>query len=233
MTKILVVTGGSRGIGKAIITRFIAEGWQTINLSRTNCDIDGVTNLNANLSDPNWSTRQGTALKELTRHATELCLVHNTSTFNRDNITSLTEESMRESFECNIISPLTLNKLLIPHMPSGSSIIYVGSTLSEIAVADRASYVISKHALVGMMRSTCQDLQGKGITTCCVCPGFVNTRMITDQIEKQILDEMVNAKVTAGRLIETTEIADLVFFSATNPVMNGSVLHANLGQITD
>jgi 3-oxoacyl-[acyl-carrier protein] reductase len=117
-------------------------------------------------------------------------------------------------------------------MNTRSSIIYVGSTLSEMAVAGRAAYVVSKHALVGMMRVTCQDLQGKGITTCCVCPGFVNTAMLTDQVERSVLDEVIKAKVTAGRLIDPAEIADLIYFCAEHPVINGSVLHANLGQIS-
>jgi 3-oxoacyl-[acyl-carrier protein] reductase len=232
MSKYLVITGGSRGIGKAVITRFLAEGWHAINLSRTACDIDGVTNLEVDLGNPEWPQQQHSTLRDLTRNAAQICLVHNASTYNKDDMKSLSAKDMRLSLEVNILSPLALNQLLLPQMSAGSSIIYVGSTLSEMAVAGRASYVMSKHALVGMMRATCQDLQGKGISTCCICPGFVNTNMLTSQADKAMLDQFIKSKVTAGRLIETAEIAELIYFSANNPVMNGSVLHANLGQIT-
>jgi NAD(P)-dependent dehydrogenase (short-subunit alcohol dehydrogenase family) len=232
MSKFVVVTGGSRGIGKAVITKFTHDGWQAINLSRTNCDIAGVINLNVDLYDAEWSTSKGDALIQLVKQASQICLVHNASTFNKDDITTLDAAEFRKTLEFNLISTQTLNTLLIPNMQRGSAIIYVGSTLSEMAVASRASYVISKHALVGMMRVTCQDLQGKGITTCCVCPGFVNTGMVTDHVEKTVLDQFIQSKVTAGRLIEPAEIAEFIYFCALNPVINGAVLHANLGQIS-
>ncbi len=231
MPNILVITGGSRGIGKDTISIFMESGWQAINLSRTPCDLSGVTNLNIDLSDPDWSSKQGGSLKELVQNADKITLVHNASSFTKDDIATIDENDFRQSLEFNLVSPLTLNKLLLPYMKSGSAIVYIGSTLSEMAVAGRAAYVISKHALVGMMRVTCQDLKGKGITTCCVCPGFVNTTMLTDQGDPAILNAFIKSKVTAGRLIEPSEIAALIYFAATNPVMNGSVLHANLGQI--
>lgn len=232
MTKYLVVTGGSRGIGKAVLAKFMAAGWHGINISRTPCKLDGVTNLSIDLGNPNWREEHGANIQQLTLDASEICLVHNASTFYQDSIKTLTDTDLRYSLDINLVSALSLTQLLLPNMKSGSSIIYVGSTLSEIAVANRASYVISKHALVGMMRVTCQDLQGQGITTCCICPGFVNTSMLTEQVDKTILDAIIKSKVTAGRLIEPKEIADLIHFCAFNPVMNGAVLHANLGQIS-
>ena len=57
---------------------------------------------------------------------------------------------------------------LLPLMPSGSSVLFVGSTLSEKAVKGAFSYVVSKHAQLGMMRATCQDLMGRGIHTALV-----------------------------------------------------------------
>ncbi len=118
----------------------------------------------------------------------------NASTFNRDNIQTLSTADFTASLNINLVATLALTQLLLPNMKKGSSIIYVGSTLSEMAVANRASYVISKHALVGMMRATCQDLQSTGINTCCICPGFVNTSMLTDQVEKSVLEQILKAK---------------------------------------
>ncbi|MEX2366607.1 MAG: SDR family oxidoreductase, partial [Pseudohongiellaceae bacterium] len=124
------------------------------------------------------------------------------------------------------------NQLLIPKMQSGSSIIYVGSTLSEKAVANTYSYVVSKHAMVGMMRSTCQDLAGRQIHTACICPGFTDTEMLRTHVgnDNEVLEAIASGS-TFGRLIKPEEIADTIWFSANNPVINGALIHANLGQV--
>lgn len=231
MKNILVITGGSRGIGKAAIELYLKNKWEIINISRSPCNIAGVRNFAIDLSKSGWIEVFQQDLQHAVQAADTISLVHNASIFLNDDVQTLTADSLREVLEFNIVSTQSLNTLFLPHMRAGSSIIYVGSTLSEIGVPGRASYVISKHALVGMMRATCQDLTGTNITTCCVCPGFVNTTMLTDQVDQEILNAVVKEKVSAGRLIEPEEIADLIYFCATHPVINGSVLHANLGQI--
>lgn len=231
MTKLLVITGGSRGIGKAAIELYMQNGWKAINISRSKCDIAGVTNFQIDLSKPDWTDKFRSQLTQVAQQAKEISLVHNASIFHSDNINTMAADRLREVLEFNLVSTQSLNTIFLPHMQPGSSIIYIGSTLSEIGVPNRASYVISKHATIGMMRATCQDLAGKEITTCCVCPGFVNTAMVTDQIDSKTLDALIKAKVSAGRMIEPNEIAELIYFCATHPIVNGSVQHANLGQI--
>ena len=117
-------------------------------------------------------------------------------------------------------------------MQSGSSIIYVGSTLSEKAVANSFSYVTSKHAIIGSMRATCQDLAGTNIHTACVCPGFTDTDMLRTHVgESEDILTAIAEGVTFQRLLKPEEIAKTLYFCATNPAINGSVIHANLGQI--
>lgn len=231
MTKYLIVTGGSAGIGEQTITAFVQNGWSAINISRSNCSVPHVENFNIDLVDPAWIAQHTDALRAAVKNAEVVCLVHNAAVFYSDSVADIAESEMRSVFEINVIAAMALNKIFLPHMPAGSAIIYIGSTLSEHAIANRASYVISKHAVVGLMRATCQDLARTGITTCCVCPGFVNTKMLTDAVAPDILAEVVQQHVTAGRLIEPEEIAEFIYFCATHPIVNGAVLHANLGQI--
>jgi NAD(P)-dependent dehydrogenase (short-subunit alcohol dehydrogenase family) len=116
-------------------------------------------------------------------------------------------------------------------MSRGSAIIYVGSTLSEKAVPGSFSYVTSKHAVVGLMRSTCQDLIDTGIHTACICPGFTDTEMLQNIIKNDpTILEAIKAINGGGRLIKPEEIAQTIYFAANNPVINGAILHANLGQ---
>ena len=92
------------------------------------------------------------------------------------------------------------------------------------------SYVVSKHAQVGMMRATCQDLAGTGIHTACVCPGFTDTEMLRDHVPVDAMDS-VRGMSAFNRLTEPGEIADALLWAASSPVINGSVIHANLGQV--
>lgn len=232
MASYLIITGGSRGIGKAAIELFKKDNWEVINISRTACDIPGVRNFNIDLCEPGAIQQHRAQLISAVTNADKICLVHNASLFKIDDIKTMSDDGFRETLECNLVSVSALNTIFIPSMRPGSAIIYIGSTLSEMARPERASYIITKHALIGMMRASCQDLAGMNITTCCICPGFVDTTMLTGQADKATIDAIIKSKVSAGRLIKPEEIASLIHYCATNPVVNGSVLHANLGQLT-
>ena len=99
-------------------------------------------------------------------------------------------------------------------------------------MAHFASYCTTKHALVGMMRSLCQDVSTQEIHTCMVCPGFTETEMLLKRAggKPEILTQLTDM-VKARRLIAPQEIADFIYYSSQTPVLNGSVLHANLGQV--
>ena len=228
----LIITGASRGIGHAIAQQFLREQWQVCNLARHECDISRVENILVDLSQQQWPHSIAAQLAKILEQRTQICLVHNAAAHDKDSIQSVSPERLRQIFEINLIAPLKLNQLILPFMKNNSSIIYIGSTLAEKAVKNAASYSISKHAAVGMMRATCQDLDNMGIHTCCVCPGFTDTQMMRQHIgEDPSVIQSIKEMVTARRFIEPEEIANIVYFCATNPVINGSVIHANLGQV--
>ena len=81
-----------------------------------------------------------------------------------------------------------------------------------------------------MMRSTCQDLAGQGIHTACVCPGFTDTEMLREHVPEDAMQAIASMS-TYDRLVHPNEIGNALLWAADNPVINGSVLHANLGQI--
>lgn len=227
----LVITGGSRGIGKATIELFLKHQWKVINLSRTPCEIKEVINIKTDLSDISSLPSIAPQLKDLLANASAICLVHNASFYQHDAIGSLSLSQFQQTLNVNVVAPAALNEILIPLMKPGSSILYIGTTLAEMAVPNAASYVVSKHALVGLMRSTYQDLADRSIRSLCICPGLVNTDMLHDTMNTETQNYLLQNVVIAKRLIEPKEIADVIYFSATNPVLNGIVLHANLGQV--
>lgn len=228
---LVVVTGASSGIGRAIATRFLLDGSVVVNVSRRPCPERGVENLSADLAEPGALDELAAPLGGWLADADRVCLVHNASVMRRDRIDALPSADLRSVLELNLVAPNGLNQLVVPHMRAGSSILYIGSTLAEKAVPGVASYVIAKHALAGMMRATCQDLAGRGIHTCMICPGFTDTEQTRGLIGG---DPGVLASITSlsafGRLIEPEEIAETVVFASRAPVLNGALIHANLGQ---
>lgn len=231
MSKYLILTGGSQGVGKAAITTFLQAGWTTFNLSRHECEVAGVNNIAIDLLSQTWDSIIRTELLPQLQHAKQICLVHNAAMFISDQVGAMQADALQKTFQLNVITPALLNNLLLPLMPKRSSIIYIGSTLSEKAVAGCASYISSKHAIVGLMKATCQDLAGQAIYTCCICPGVTDTQMLRERChhDDSILQQLKQLSVDE-RLIEPKEIAEVILFCANNPVINGTIIHANSGQ---
>ncbi len=224
---IALITGASRGIGLATAKRFLEQGYRVINLSRSRPPLTAVEHHEVDLSDSTWIGR----LELNLAYRSTLCLVHNASVMRKDSVRDAAAD-LTEVMQINLIAAQQLNERLLPHMAPGSSILYVGSTLSDKAVANTLSYSVSKHALLGLMRATCQDLAGSGIHSSAICPGFTDTEMLRSHLgHDQSILHSIEKGVSFGRLIKPEEIAETIWFCANNPVINGAVIHANLGQI--
>ncbi len=226
--KTAVVTGASAGIGSATAAAFKAAGYVVVGLSRRPapaCDVSVHVDLGA-------ADYESVLRNDLVPRVAEgvVVVVHNAGLLIKDDALAVAADDVRRVFELNVVAPTVINRLLAPKMLPGSSILYVGSTLSERAVKNTASYVVAKHALVGLMRATCQDAAPRGIHTACVCPGFVDTEMLHTHVA---VDDFGGLKDRSGhaRMIDPAEIARLLLSCAEQPVVDGAVIHANLGQI--
>lgn len=228
---IAIITGASAGIGEATARVFQEGGYEVVNLSRRSCTVNGVHNLPCDLADTDSVGDAIDALLSRISGLSEIALVHNASQMRKDTADNCADDNLRAVLETNVIAVNRLTRALLPGMGPGSSVLYVGSTLSEKAVPNSFSYVTSKHAQLGMMRSTCQDLMGSGVHTAMVCPGFTDTEMLRNHLgnDENVL-EQIAAMNSFGRLIEPEEIASVLLWAHRNPVINGAVLHANLGQ---
>ena len=228
--KNLVITGASSGIGQATASLFNTAGYNVINLSRRPCPDTEITSITCDLSQPNFSQEIAAQLKELLGETRETVMIHNAALLANDSVSTTDSNEFRRILEINLVAPNSLNQMLIPLMGKGSSILYVGSTLGEKAVPNSFSYVTSKHACIGMMRSTCQDLAGTGIHTACVNPGFTDTEMLRAHVPADVMPQIA-AMSAFERLIRPEEIAQTLLFAAQSPVLNGAVINANLGQV--
>lgn len=232
MDNCVVITGASKGIGLAAARRFLDAGFRVINLSRSDCPERRVAHIRVDMSKADWCDQYGAALQARVGEPDRLIVIHNAALLKNDSIQNVEPSFFQQVLQLNVIAPAQLNQLLLPHMKTASAILYLGSTLSEKSVPNCCSYVTSKHAVVGLMRSTCQDLAGSGIHTACICPGFTATEMLLEHVgQSEETLAAIASGVTFNRLISPEEIAEVLFFAANNPVLNGAVLHANLGQI--
>jgi 3-oxoacyl-[acyl-carrier protein] reductase len=229
--KTLVITGGSKGIGLATARLFAAEGYRVVNISRSPIALAGAVQLGIDIAEPDWAARHGEAVRAAVAGSETIALVHNAGLLTKDSVANVDAAALHRVLQVNVVACVQLDQLLLPLMGAGSSIVYVGSTLGEKAVAGACAYVVSKHALIGLMRATCQDLAGRGIHTACVCPGFTDTEMLRAHVGQasEVLEALAG-NVTFGRLIEPEEVARTIHFCALNAVINGAVIHANLGQ---
>ena len=236
--KYLIITGGSSGIGQEICTEFINAGYKVINLSRSRCPIEGVDNYSIDLFQKLDQIEIKTSIinKIFAENSqNEIHLIHCASNHYTDNIyDDEISSNLEQSFMINSINPSIITQSILPFMSDGSSVLFIGSTLSMKAVANQLSYCTSKHAQIGLMKGIVQDLINKGdkiIHSAVICPGFTDTKMFRKAVkDKKTTDDFIKGFVGIQRLIEPKEIASFVFNVSQSPILNGSVLDVCGGQ---
>lgn len=228
---LLIISGASKGIGYKTAEIFLNNGFEIVNISRNACLLAGVHNIKLDLINATEETIKKKLFEKMPQKR-RMILIHNSSVCYNDTLQNFKTTEWQDTLKLNVTVPALLTQWLFPHMLPRSAIVFVGSTLSEKAVGNTCSYTVSKHAVVGLMRAVCQDLAGQSIHTCCVCPGVTDTEMFRLRVDN---NAALLAKLTSlqsdNRLLQPQEIAEAIFMAATHPIFNGSVLHANGGQI--
>lgn len=228
---VTVVTGASAGIGRALCARLVADGHRVLGVSRRPCPVDGVVTIPADLGAADGVAACLPALCEAIGQAGTLHLVHNAGVMPEDSVDAFDPVVSERTMRVNVVAPAALTAGLRDRLGRGSGVVVVGSTLSEQGVPGRLSYVMSKHAALGLVRGLAQDLFGTGVHTVCVAPGFTDSAMLRDVLDATPgLEDAAKAMTSYGRLLDPAEVADVIAYALRTPALNGSVVHANLGQ---
>jgi len=103
LNKILVITGGSSGIGFATAKLFQKNGFEIINLSRSTINLDNAVHLEVDLSNTNWQKSVKSKFNELLSKADKICLIHNASKMQSDNVESLEYALFIMPAKCKVI----------------------------------------------------------------------------------------------------------------------------------
>ncbi|MFJ8913255.1 SDR family NAD(P)-dependent oxidoreductase [Amycolatopsis sp. NPDC102389] len=228
MSRIVVVTGGTRGIGAAIAARFQAAGDKVHAPGRSDCDV----------TDEDAVARYFDGLGPVD------VLVNNAGISASAPLAKTSLEQWRSQLEVNATGAFLCTRAVLPGMRSRDTgrIVTVASTASHIGYRYTAGYTASKHAAVGLMRATAAELAGTGVTANAVCPAFVRTDMTAASVariqERTGRDEAgaeaaLAAASPLGRLLEPDEVAHAVtFFAAPEAAaINGQTLVLDGGGI--
>jgi NAD(P)-dependent dehydrogenase (short-subunit alcohol dehydrogenase family) len=228
MKRVVVVTGGTRGIGAAVAARFRAAGDQVIAPGRADCDVtdeEAVTSFFAGVGPVD-------------------VLVNNAGVSTSAPLARSTLDDWRSQFEVNATGAYLCTRAVLPGMRERGSgrVVTVASTAGHVGYRYTTGYTASKHAAVGLMRAVAAEVAGTGVTANAVCPAFVRTDMTATSMarisERTGRDEAsaeaaLAAASPLGRLLEPDEVAFAVAFLAAEEAVaiNGQTLVLDGGGI--
>ena len=238
--KLVIITGFSRGIGQGVLQNFQekAPDWLSLGIARSaGQKFQPDYQLFLDLADLQAITKIKAKIQSLLP-LNEICFVHNYGETSHHSILDLPDEDYERVLRANLHIPLLCTREISPLMPIGSSHLFIGSTLSTMAVSHSAIYAISKHALLGLMRVAAVDLKPLGLRANLICPGFTETEMaqevmnqaaIVQKTAPQIYKEQITRLSPLNRLLKPDEIGSLVLYLAQTPAINGELIHINGG----
>ena len=176
MVKTVLVTGASRGLGRAIAEAFAERGWETIGAARSAFEIPGVRTVALDVCDESAVTEIITSLDNLD------VVVNNAGIARYRPLLETPTSELREILEVNVVAAFVVMREAARRMASqgGGLIINIASDGSYRGIGNMTPYVGSKHALLGMARSVSLELRKKGVRVCTYCPGPIDTEILGD-----------------------------------------------------
>ncbi len=207
-----LVTGASRGIGLAIVTRLRRAGAKILAPSRSELDLLSNASIDTYL----------TSLKEPVD-----ILVNNAGINHLAAGTEIIDRDIVDTFQVNLTAPMRLIRGLAPQMIARhyGRIVNISSIWSVVSKQRRVTYSASKSGLNGMTRALAVELAPFNILVNALAPGFVNTELTRQNNTEEEL-EGIRKSIPVKRLAEPDEIAEAVFFlcSEKNSYITGQVI---------
>jgi len=208
----VLVTGGNRGIGRAIAEAFLANGDKVAVTTRNGGAPDGALDVRCDITDP--AAIEAAFGQIEAEHGPVEVLVANAGITKDTLILRMSDEDWSSVIDTNLTGSFRLAKRAAKGMLRlrRGRIIFVGSVVGLLGSAGQANYAASKAGLVGMARSLARELGSRSITANVVAPGFVETDMTEVLTDDQ--KSTIKTQVPLGRYASPGEIAAAVTWLA-------------------
>lgn len=229
----VLVTGGGRGIGRAIALAFAEPGATVAVAARTTAEVErtaadvrerGADAVALTLDVTDVASVRG-AFERLRARAPELhVLVNNAGVGGGQPVEGSDERAWRRILDTNVVGTYLVSREALPLLAPGGRIVNMSSVLGRFGVAGYTAYCASKHAVIGFTRALALELAPRGVTVNALCPGWVETDMAvqgmtlgaeaTGKTYDEFRRRALNA-VPIKRIIDPAEVAGLVRFLAS------------------
>lgn len=223
--KVAVITGASKGLGKAMAIAFADAGARLALVSR---DTKLLAEVQSACRDRGAETEvyqvdvtseaQVEKLRQdvLARFGTVSILVNNAGINIRKPVTDFSLAEWHQVIDTNLTSVFLLCRAFVPHLQTGSGrIISLASMMAHISIAHRVPYSASKAGIMGLTKSLALELAAKGITVNAISPGPCSTEINTPILSNPELLAKFTAQLPVGRFGKPEEVAALAVFLAS------------------
>ena len=236
MSRTAIVTGASRGIGKAIASELATQGHFVIGTGTTGTSADSISNSlgEAGLGlvlDVGDEASIEVFFSNIKGREAATILVNNAG-ITRDNIMlRMKSAQWDEVINTNLSSIFRMTKRCLRAMTKArwGRVINISSVVGSMGNPGQSNYAAAKAGMEGFSRSLASEIGSRNITVNCVAPGFIETDMTKELTEDQ--KALLLDRVPAGRLGEAAEVAALVAFLASDAAayISGETIHINGG----
>lgn len=228
-SRVVLVTGGNRGIGRKVAEAFLAAGEKVAVTSRNGDAPDGALAVSADVTDPDSLDAAFTRIEE---ELGPVEVVVANAGITRDTLLMrMSDEDFDAVIDTNLGGAFRTVKRAITVMIRAKKgrIVLISSVSGLYGVAGQANYSSSKAGLVGLARSITREVGARGITANVVAPGFVRTEMTDELPEKQQKEYL--ATIPAKRFAEAEEVAAVVRWIASDEAsyISGAVIPVDGG----
>lgn len=239
--KVALVTGGSRGIGRAVVERLAGDGMDVVFFYRGNAEAaQGVVEtvaaaggraeaLQADVTD---AAAVAQAVERVVESRGRIDLLVNNAGIVRDNLLAMLEDAdIRAVLDTNVLGVFHVTRAVVPHMISkrAGKIVNLGSVAGDKGGRGQSNYAASKGAVQAFTRAMAVELASRKITVNCVAPGVIDTEM--SQAVRDLAGEQVTQRILLKRVGSADDVAHAVWFLASRfaDYITGEVLHVDGG----
>ncbi len=227
--RVVLVTGGNRGIGRAIAERFVAEGYKVAVTARSGEGPDGALTVRADVTD---AAAVDAAFSEVEEKLGPVEIVVANAGITKDTLLlRMTEDDFDSVVSTNLGGTFRVVKRASKGMlrAKWGRVILISSVVGLYGGAGQINYAASKSALVGFARSLTRELGSRGITANVVAPGFIETDMTASLADD--LQAQYKRSIPAGRFATTDEVAGVVAWIASDDAayISGAVIPVDGG----